>query len=139
MVHHYYYVNASDNIYSSSTNNNYQTYDFSDFAYLAQIENIEAILFRCKYETSKSSWQIYGKADDAAHYAPNSTDPTWYTVSTNDRLTTWQWLTDYYGNPIDAFGNRIVKSGSGDSAVYYTAEDLESLTTTSNELVRIVS
>lgn len=139
LVHHYYYVNASDNIYSASTNDNFQTYDFSDFAYLAQIENIEAILFRCKYETSKSSWQIYGKADDAANYDPNSTEPTWYDVSTNSNLNTWQWLTDYYGNPIDAFGNRIVKSGSGDSAVYYTAEDLESLTTTSNEQVRIVS
>lgn len=139
LVHHYYYVNASDNIYSSSTNNNYQTYDFSDFAYLAQIDKIEAILFKCKYETEKNNWQIYDKKDDAANYDPNSTEPTWYNVSTNSDLNTWQWLTDYYGNPVDAFGNRIVKSGSGDSAVYYTAEDLESLTTTSNEQVRIVS
>lgn len=139
LVHHYYYVNASDDIYSASTNDNYQTYDYSDFAYLAQIEDIEAILFKCKYETSKNNWQIYGKDDSAANYDPNSTEPSWYNVSTNTALNTWQWLTDYYGNPIDAFGNRIVKSGSGDSAVYYTAEDLASLTTTSNEQVRIVS
>lgn len=139
LVHHYYYVNASDDIYSASTNDNYQTYDFSDFAYLAQIDKIEAILFKCKYETSENNWQIYNKADSAANYDPDSTEPSWYNVSTNTGLNTWQWLTDYYGNPIDAFGNRIVKSGSGDSAVYYTAEDLESLTTTSDDQVRIVS
>ena len=39
-------------------NKNYQTYDFADFSYLAQIDKIEAILFRCKYETSKNNWQI---------------------------------------------------------------------------------
>ena len=139
LVHHYYYVNASDDIYGASTNENYQTYDFSDFAYLAQIDKIEAILFKCKYETEKNNWQIYNKGDSAANYDPDWRNPTWYNVSTNDSLNTWQWLTDYYGNPVDAFGNRIVKSGSGDSVEYYTAEDLETLTTTSDEQVRIVS
>ena len=138
-VHHYYYVYGDDNV-NTSNNKNYQTYDFADFSYLAQIDGIEAILFRCKYETSKNNWQIYNVTDDnSANYDPNSNEPSWYNVSSNTSLNTWQWLTDYYGNPIDAFGNRIVKSGSGESAVYYTAEDLASLSPTTNEQVRIVS
>ena len=138
-VHHYYYVYGDDNV-NTSNNKNYQTYDFADFSYLAQIDGIEAILFRCKYETSKNNWQIYNVTDDnRANYDPNSAEPKWFNVSTNSELNTWQWLTDYYGNPIDAFGNRIVKSGSGESAVYYTAEDLASLSPTTNEQVRIVS
>lgn len=138
-VHHYYYVYGDDNV-NTSNNKNYQTYDFADFSYLAQIDKIEAILFRCKYETSKNNWQIYNVTDDKnANYDPNATEPSWYNVSSNTGLNTWQWLTDYYGNPVDAFGNRIVKSGSGDSAVYYTAEDLANLSTTTNDQVRIVS
>ncbi|MBQ9680077.1 MAG: hypothetical protein IJV48_05295 [Ruminococcus sp.] len=138
-VHHYYYVYGDDNV-NTSNNKNYQTYDFADFSYLAQIDGIEAILFRCKYETSKNNWQIYNVTDDNnANYDPKSDEPEWFNVSTNSELNTWQWLTDYYGNPIDAFGNRIVKSGSGESAVYYTAEDLASLSPTTNEQVRIVS
>lgn len=138
-VHHYYYVYGDDNV-NTSNNKNYQTYDFADFSYLAQIDKIEAILFRCKYETSKNNWKIYNVTDDNnANYDPNATEPSWYSVSSNSDLNTWQWLTDYYGNPVDAFGNRIVKSGSGDSAVYYTAEDLANLSTTTDDQVRIVS
>ena len=140
LVHHFYYVKATDSIYAAADNNNYQTYDFSDFNYLAKIPDIEAILFRCKYETSNSSWQIYNKDDNQANY--NATTPAWYFV--DDKYTqfnTWQVLTDYYGNPIDALGNRIVKSGSGDSAVYYTAADVSSLTYSQNssDRIRIVS
>lgn len=136
LVHHYYYVKATDSIYAAADNNNYQTYDYSDFNYLAKIPDVEAIMFRCKYETSKSSWQIYNKADNAANY--NATTPAWYFV--DDKYTqfnTWQVLTDYYGNPIDALGNRIEKS----TGVYYTAADVSSLTYSPNssDRIRIVS
>ena len=136
MVHHYYYVKATDSIYAAADNDNFQTYDFSDFDYLARIENIEAILFKCKYETSKSSWQIYNKSDSEANY--NATTPAWYYV--DDKLSSfnnWQVLTDYYGNPIDALGNRIPKTGGG----YYTADDVSSLTVTANasNQIKIVS
>lgn len=141
LVHHYYYVKATDEIYQASNNDNFQTYDFSDFNYLAKIPDIEAILFRCKPEETHSSWQIYGKADNStgdngANY--NAKTPDWYYV--DDKYTqfnTWQVLTDYYGNPIDALGNRIVKSGSGDSAEYYTAADVSSLTYSPNSSSRI--
>jgi hypothetical protein len=139
-VHHYYYVEKDDTL--NTGNKNYQTYDFSDFNYLAKIPDIEAILFRCKYETSKSSWQIYNKADTAANY--NAKNPAWYFVDDKkSNFNTWQVLTDYYGNPIDALGNRIIKSGSGSSAVYYTADDVSTLlsqySTDATNKVRIVS
>lgn len=140
LVHHYYYVKATDSIYAAGDNDNFQTYDFSDFNYLAKIPDIEAILFRCKYETSKSSWQIYNKADKDANY--NAKEPAWYNVDgSQSSFNTWQVLTDYYGNPIDALGNRIIKSGSGSSAVYYTADDVSSLTYSkdSSDRIRIVS
>ncbi|MEE3491376.1 InlB B-repeat-containing protein [Ruminococcus sp.] len=142
LVHHYYYVKATDEIYDSANNDNYQTYDFSDFNYLSKIPNIEAVLFRCKYETSNSSWQIYNKSDSEANY--NAKTPAWYFVDDKKSdFNTWQVLTDYYGNPIDALGNRIVKSGSGDNAVYYTADDVSTLLsqfdTNATSKVRIVS
>ena len=141
-VHHYYYVYA-DELVNSNNNKNLQTYDYSDFAYLAQIENVEAILFRCKKETAHSSWQIYGKADNATgdnDANTNAKTPNWYFVDDKySQFNTWQVLTDYYGNPIDALGNRILKSGS--TTEYYTAEDAKSLTYTKNDTnqIRIVS
>lgn len=105
LVHHYYYVKASDEIYESDNNNNYQTYDYADFGYLSQIKDIEAVLFRCKYETSKSNRTYCGTS---------ATRPS------DSNVNGYQLLTDYYGNPIDALGNRI-DNGSGG---YYTAEDV---------------
>ncbi|MEE1017464.1 MAG: hypothetical protein U0L27_07330 [Ruminococcus sp.] len=135
-VHHYYYVEKDDTL--NTGNKNYQTYDFSDFNYLAKIPDIEAILFRCKYETSKSSWQIYNKADSEANY--NATTPAWFNVDgSQSSFNTMQVLTDYYGNPIDALGNRIEKS----EGVYYTADDVSTLlsqySTNATSKVRIVS
>lgn len=136
-VHHYYYVYKDENV-NTSNNKNLQTYDYSDFTYLAQIEDIEAILFRCKYyaPTAKSGWQIYNKNDNDANY--NAKTPSWFFV--DDKYTQfneWQVLTDYYGNPIDALGNRIPKDGGG----YYTSDDLSSIAFTANDTnqIRIVS
>ena len=142
LVHHYYYVKATDSIYAAGDNDNFQTYDFSDFNYLAKIPDVEAIMFRCKYETSKNNWIIYGKADSEANY--NAKTPSYYNVDgSKSSFNTWQVLTDYYGNPIDALGNRIIKSGSGSSAVYYTADDVSTLlseySTNATSKVRIVS
>ncbi len=140
LVHHYYYVKKTDEIYDAANNNNYQTYDYSDFDYLAQIQNIEAVLFRCKYYDSdpKSSWQIYNKADNEANY--NATVAAWDNIDGSyGSYNTWQVLTDYYGNPIDSLGNRIIKSGS----TYYTAADVSTLlsqfTTDASSKVRIIS
>lgn len=141
LVHHYYYVNASDDIYSAGTNNNYQTYDYSDFAYLAQIPNIEAILFRCKYETAQNNWRIFANSGSSAPTANyNATDPTWWAVDAHTSLlNSFEVLTDYYGNPIDAFGNRIIKSGT----TYYTADDVSTIlsefSTDATDKIRIVS
>ena len=136
-VHHYYYVYKDENV-NTSNNKNLQTYDYSDFTYLAQIEDIEAILFRCKYyaPTAKSGWQIYNKNDNAAN--SNATTPSWYFVDNKyTQFNEWQVLTDYYGNPIDALGNRIPKDGGG----YYTSDDLSSIAFTANDTnqIRIVS
>lgn len=141
LVHHYYYVNASDDIYSAGTNNNYQTYDYSDFAYLAQIPNIEAILFRCKYETAQNNWRIFADSGSSAPTANyNATNPTWWAVDAHTSLlNSFEVLTDYYGNPIDAFGNRIIKSGT----TYYTADDVSTIlsefSTDATDKIRIVS
>lgn len=141
LVHHYYYVNASDDIYSAGTNNNYQTYDYSDFAYLAQIPNIEAILFRCKYEAAQNNWRIFADSGSSAPTANyNATDPTWWAVDAHTSLlNSFEVLTDYYGNPIDAFGNRIIKSGT----TYYTADDVSTIlsefSTDATDKIRIVS
>ena len=138
-VHHYYYVEADDTL--NTGNKNYQTYDFSDFNYLAKINDIESILFRCKYETSKNNWRIYASSDSSAPTANyNATDPTWWAVDDHKSLlNNFQVLTDYYGNPIDALGNRIIKSGT----TYYTADDVSSLltdfSTSPTSKVRIVS
>lgn len=115
-VHHYYYVYADDNV-NTSNNKNYQTYDYADFSYLAQIEDIEAILFRCK-DTSND----------------NSAGLTNYNLDYGSSLT-YEVLTDYYGNPIDALGNRIPNGSGG----YYTAEDAASWTCNNQTDVKIVS
>lgn len=115
-VHHYYYVYADDNV-NTSNNKNYQTYDYADFSYLAQIEDIEAILFRCK-DTSND----------------NSAGLTNYNLDYDNSLT-YEVLTDYYGNPIDALGNRIPNGSGG----YYTAEDAASWTCNDETDVKIVS
>ena len=115
-VHHYYYVYADDKV-NTSNNKNYQTYDYADFSYLAQIEDIEAILFRCK-DTSND----------------NSAGLTNYNLDYDSSLT-YEVLTDYYGNPIDALGNRIPNGSGG----YYTAEDAASWTCNDETDVKIVS
>ena len=93
-VHHYYYVKNNNTVNSGTDNNNYQTYDYSDFAYLAQIDGIEAIMFRCKVTSNDNR-----KYMDHWNYD-------------YDDSSTYEVLTDYYGNPIDALGN-ILKDGSG--------------------------
>lgn len=92
-VHHYYYVNKSDDLNGSTTNNNYQTYDYADFSYLAQIKDIEAIMFRCKETTN----------DNRYHMSHWNYDFTGHS---------FELLTDYYGRPIDALGN-VLKDNQG--------------------------
>ena len=92
-VHHYYYVNKSDDLNGSTTNNNYQTYDYADFSYLAQIKDIEAIMFRCKETTNENR-------DHMSHWNYDFTGPS------------FELLTDYYGRPIDALGN-VLKDNQG--------------------------
>lgn len=92
-VHHYYYVNKSDDLNGSTTNSNYQTYDYADFSYLAQIKDIEAIMFRCKETTNNNR-------DHMSHWNYDFTGHS------------FELLTDYYGRPIDALGN-VLKDNQG--------------------------
>lgn len=93
VVHHYYYVQANNNLDSADTNTNYQTYDYADFSYLAQIKDIEAIMFRCKETTNENR-------DHMSHWNYDFTGPS------------FELLTDYYGRPIDALGN-VLKDNQG--------------------------
>ena len=98
-VHHYYYVKNNNTVNSGTDNNNYQTYDYSDFAYLAQIDGIEAIMFRCKESTNDNK----------------TIEGNWNWSDSNNNNRTFELLTDYYGNPIDALGNKLTGAALEDA------------------------
>lgn len=113
---------------------NMQTYDFSDFVKLANLDGVKTIMFQNQFynatdSTAKRNMSVvYGVQTDAV---PSSAKKTISNI-VNANVNPWQDFTDYYGRETDALGNilsdeqkendclYIISTGSFNSTAYST-------------------
>lgn len=113
---------------------NMQTYDFSDFVKLANLDGVKTIMFQNQFynatdSTAKRNMSVvYGVQTDAV---PSNAKKTISNI-VNANVNPWQDFTDYYGRETDALGNilsdeqkendclYIISTGSFNSTAYST-------------------
>jgi len=135
---------------SDQKNNNWQTYDYNEFAVINDIlqhkdgyQN-EDIIFSFKYKETvdrdksnlgESTYYVDSDINDATRAKDYRNG--FQTIEVNDPQYHWEDLTDFYGNKVDIFGDlvettenetkkgynpiRIVSNGYDDNAVGYYA------------------
>lgn len=102
-------------------NANKQTYDFNDFVYLKQVNDVagddEDIIFSFRYKydanhattaTSNLGKSTYYK-DNSSSSATTNYDyrKDYSTINPNDSIYQWENLTDFYGNRVDIFNDYV--------------------------------
>lgn len=113
---------------------NMQTYDFSDFVKLANLDGVKTIMFQNQFynatdSTAKRNMSVvYGVETGAV---PSNAKTTINNIA-NANVNPWQDFTDYYGRETDALGNilsdeqkendclYIISTGSFNSTAYST-------------------
>lgn len=113
---------------------NMQTYDFSDFVKLANLDGVKTIMFQNQFynatdSTAKRNMSVvYGVETSAV---PSNAKKTISNI-VNANVNPWQDFTDYYGRDTDALGNilsdeqkendclYIISTGSFNSTAYST-------------------
>lgn len=113
------YYNDSVHVKLSPSGRNMQTYDFSDFVKLAEMENVKTIMFQNKFYNADSDDAVKNidyacKADGTAvTKLDNIAD-----ADTNKKVNKWQKFTDYYGRYTDVLGNILSDTDKNQSCIY---------------------
>lgn len=113
------YYNDSVHVKLSPSERNMQTYDFSDFVKLAEMENVKTIMFQNKFYNADSDDAVKNidyacKADGTAvTKLDNIAD-----ADTNKKVNKWQKFTDYYGRDTDVLGNILSDTDKNQSCIY---------------------
>lgn len=113
------YYNDSVHVKLSPSGRNMQTYDFSDFVKLAEMENVKTIMFQNKFYNADSDDAVKNigyacKADGTAvTKLDNIAD-----ADTNKKVNKWQKFTDYYGRDTDVLGNILSDSDKNQPCIY---------------------
>lgn len=113
------YYNDSVHVKLSPSGRNMQTYDFSDFVKLAEMENVKTIMFQNKFYNADSDDAVKNidyacKADGTAvTKLDNIAD-----ADTNKKVNKWQKFTDYYGRGTDVLGNILSDTDKNQSCIY---------------------
>lgn len=99
------YYNDSVHKILSPSGRNMQTYDFSDFVKLSDMEDVKTILFQNKFYNADDTAAVknYDYAFSGGKAATKLNDLA--NADTNKKVNTWQDFTDYYGRDTDALGN----------------------------------
>lgn len=114
------YYNDSVHVILSPSGRNMQTYDFSDFVKLAEMENVKTIMFQNKFYNADSADAVknidYAFKDGTAvtkldNIAEADSD-------TNKKVNKWQKFTDYYGRDTDVLGNILSDSDKDQPCIY---------------------
>lgn len=113
------YYNDSVHVKLSPSGRNMQTYDFSDFVKLAEMENVKTTMFQNKFYNADSDDAVKNidyacKADGTAvTKLDNIAD-----ADTNKKVNKWQKFTDYYGRDTDVLGNILSDTDKNQSCIY---------------------
>lgn len=112
------YYNDSVHVILSPSGRNMQTYDFSDFVKLAEMENVKTIMFQNKFYNADSADAVKNidyafKDGTAVKKLDNIAD-----LDTNKKVNKWQKFTDYYGRDTDVLGNILSDSDKNQSCIY---------------------
>lgn len=113
------YYNDSVHVKLSPSGRNMQTYDFSNFVKLAEMENVKTIMFQNKFYNADSDDAVKNidyacKADGTAvTKLDNIAD-----ADTNKKVNKWQKFTDYYGRDTDVLGNILSDTDKNQSCIY---------------------
>ena len=112
------YYNDSVHVNLSPSGRNMQTYDFSDFVKLAEMENVKTIMFQNKFYNADSTDAVKNidyafKNGTAVAKLDNIAD-----ADTNKKVNKWQKFTDYYGRDTDVLGNILSDSDKTQPCIY---------------------
>lgn len=112
------YYNDSVHVILSPSGRNMQTYDFSDFVKLAEMENVKTIMFQNKFYNADSADAVKNidyafKNGTAVKKLDNIAD-----LDTNKNVNKWQKFTDYYGRDTDVLGNILSDTDKTQSCIY---------------------
>lgn len=113
------YYNDSVHVKLSPSGRNMQTYDFSDFVKLAEMENVKTIMFQNKFYNADSTDAVKNidyacKADGTAVTKLDNIAE----ADTNKKVNEWQKFTDYYGRDTDVLGNILSDSDKDQPCIY---------------------
>lgn len=114
------YYNDSVHVKLSPSGRNMQTYDFSDFVKLAEMENVKTIMFQNKFYNADSADAVKNidyafKNGTAVTKLDNIEDAD---SDTNKKINKWQKFTDYYGRDTDVLGNILSDTDKNQSCIY---------------------
>lgn len=104
---------------SNQSDNNWQTYDYNEFAVINELlrqsgQEGEDIIFSFKYKATKT--RAASNLGESTYYVDSDTnDPSrakdyrngYQSIDENDSQYQWEDLTDFYGNRVDIFGERV--------------------------------
>lgn len=112
------YYNDSVHVKLSPSGRNMQTYDFSDFVKLAEMENVKTIMFQNKFYNADSADAVKNidyafKDGTAVTKLENIAD-----ADINKKVNKWQKFTDYYGRDTDVLGNILSDTDKNQSCIY---------------------
>lgn len=112
------YYNDSVHVKLSPSGRNMQTYDFSDFVKLAEMENVKTIMFQNKFYNADSTDAVKNidyafNNGTAVTKLENIAD-----ADINKKVNKWQKFTDYYGRDTDVLGNILSDSDKTQPCIY---------------------
>lgn len=114
------YYNDSVHVKLSPSGRNMQTYDFSDFVKLAEMENVKTIMFQNKFYNADSADAVKNidyafKNGTAVKKLDNIADAD---SDTDKKVNEWQRFTDYYGRDTDVLGNILSGTDKTNPCIY---------------------
>lgn len=123
------YYNDSVHVKLSPSGRNMQTYDFSDFVKLAEMENVKTIMFQNKFYNADSDDAVKNidyafNNGTAVKKLDNIAD-----LDTNKKVNEWQKFTDYYGRDTDVLGNILSDTDKNQSCIYVISTGSHNTTT----------
>lgn len=112
------YYNDSVHVKLSPSGRNMQTYDFSDFVKLAEMENVKTIMFQNKFYNADSADAVKNidyafKNGTAVTKLDNIAD-----ADKSKKVNEWQKFTDYYGRDTDVLGNILSDTDKNQPCIY---------------------
>lgn len=123
------YYNDSVHVKLSPSGRNMQTYDFSDFVKLAEMENVKTIMFQNKFYNADSDDAVKNidyafNNGTAVKKLDNIAD-----LDTKKKVNEWQKFTDYYGRDTDVLGNILSDSDKTQPCIYVISTGSHNTTT----------